>query len=565
MSGWSANSADRLPAVLSLGVLLLLLATAALRMPHPFDLEWMEGGMLVHAQRVVDGQPLYVRPSADFVPFIYPPLYHYVLGGLGAIFGVSHPLGRAISLVGSLAAAAAAAVAVRREGAGWGLAAAAAGLFLSGYDDTGTFFDLVRADGLTIGLLSWALVLGRAGAPVPAGLLLAAAFAAKHNAAAFGLPMLVWISLEQGRAAGLRFGLASVLPALAFLAVMQLEGDGLFLTYLLGVPAAHPMVGTRVFPGTFQELGAALPLPCALLLGALTLRLRRGALSLPTEGRRGWGIALAVGLAGAALAGALSPTNTEPLGPWLGLVVGAGVAVGALCLLALALSLRAGGPVPATPGDRFWVANGALAVVLSAVMRGHHGGFVNVLIPGLWALSVGGALALHRLRAAAPEGWIGGWGPALGALALSAQLGLGLWSPADKAPRPGDREAGEALVARLAAEPGPVWVPSSPWLAVQAGHAAGPHLIALWDITHKDGPLDFGRGELKAAVTAQRWALIIGDNARPEADLKGYGLQEAYRRAEDFTPAGQALAPRVGWRSRPRWGWRPRAEAPLKR
>lgn len=558
----SAGRADALPALASLGVLLLLLTTAALRMRHPADLEWMEGGMLVHAQRVVDGLPLYVQPSAEFVPFIYPPLYHYLLGGLGLLFGVSHPLGRAISLFGSLLAAAAAVTAVRREGAGWGLAVVAGGLFLSTYEDTGTFFDLVRADGLTIGLLGWALVLGRAGAPVPAGLLLALAFAAKHNAAAFGAPIVLWLWAERGRAVALRFAAASVGPALAFLAAMQLEGDGLFLTYLLGVPAAHPLVGTRVFPGTVQELGAALPLPAALLALALGLRLRAGALRLPREGRLPWGLGLAAGLGAGIVAGLLSPTGTAPLGAWLGPVVGLGVSVAAVLLLGLALSLRPGGPLPSTEGDRYWVANGVLAVILSAVMRGHHGGFVNVLMPGMWALSVGGALALHRLRAAPAPAWIGAWAPAAGALALTAQLGAGLWAPADKAPRAGDREAHAAMVARLAAEPGPVWVPSSPWLAVQAGHAPGPHLIALWDIAHKDGPLDYGRAALRSAVAERRWGLIIGDSARPEADLKGYGLQEAYRRAEDFTPAGQALTPRVGWRSRPRWGWRPRAEAP---
>ena len=45
----------------------------AFRLPHLFEIEWMEGSMVDHVRRVIDGQPLYVAPSLDFVPFIYPP------------------------------------------------------------------------------------------------------------------------------------------------------------------------------------------------------------------------------------------------------------------------------------------------------------------------------------------------------------------------------------------------------------------------------------------------------------------------------------------------------------
>ena len=38
------------------------------RWNYPFDLEWMEGGMLVHVDRLRSGEGLYVPPSADFIP-----------------------------------------------------------------------------------------------------------------------------------------------------------------------------------------------------------------------------------------------------------------------------------------------------------------------------------------------------------------------------------------------------------------------------------------------------------------------------------------------------------------
>ena len=40
-----------------------------LRSGHPFALEWQEGGMLEHVDRVLDGEPLYAAPSVDHIAF----------------------------------------------------------------------------------------------------------------------------------------------------------------------------------------------------------------------------------------------------------------------------------------------------------------------------------------------------------------------------------------------------------------------------------------------------------------------------------------------------------------
>ena len=57
---------------------LAYLVIALTRLSYPFELEWMEGGSVVHVQRILDGQALYVTPSLTFVPFIYSPFYFYV-------------------------------------------------------------------------------------------------------------------------------------------------------------------------------------------------------------------------------------------------------------------------------------------------------------------------------------------------------------------------------------------------------------------------------------------------------------------------------------------------------
>ena len=68
----------------------------ARRLAYPYDLEWMEGTMLLHAQRLREGQPLYAPPSLAFVAFAYPPLQPALVALASAVFGLDYATGRAI-------------------------------------------------------------------------------------------------------------------------------------------------------------------------------------------------------------------------------------------------------------------------------------------------------------------------------------------------------------------------------------------------------------------------------------------------------------------------------------
>lgn len=463
-------------------VVVLLAVTVAGRLGHPYDLEWMEGGMLLHALRVMEGKPLYVVPSGDFIPFIYPPLYHWLLGGLGSLLGaVDYLPGRVLSLVGTMAGVWALVVALRKEGGSWPLSVAVGGLFLSTFDETGAFFDLVRIDGLLLALWAWALVAIRWGWLRVGGLLLVAAFATKHHAAAFGLPALIWLWRTEGRSAALRFAAWSVGPALAFTLGMLLEGDGMFLTYLLGVPAGHGVVAERLFLTAPKELALGLPV-----------------------------------LTGGILAG-------------------------------LVVSWRRSGA-----GNLYWAAQCLLALALACLMRGHVGGFKNVLIPGYWAVALAGGLGIVALRTRFPR-------PAVLAgvsLLLGAQGWLGRWEPERYRPRPQDEAAGDRVVAKLAGVEGDVLAPWHPWLAVKAGKAPAFHLIALWDIDHDWGPLHGEVDAIRAEIASHRWGGIMTANDRP-----AYGIREHYERGPMVRPAGQALKPRTGWAVQPHRIWVPRSPA----
>src|SRR4051794_17011093 len=94
----------------------LLLYVFARRFAYPYDLEWMEGGMIAHALRLANGQPIYAPPSVDFIPYLYTPGYPVLLFVLGKLFGLGYKLARFVSLVSFFAVAVLGYVYARREG-----------------------------------------------------------------------------------------------------------------------------------------------------------------------------------------------------------------------------------------------------------------------------------------------------------------------------------------------------------------------------------------------------------------------------------------------------------------
>ena len=475
----------QLPLVaLVLGMLGLFLYDASARASYPYDIEWMEGGMLAHAWRLRQGLGLYTPPDADWVPYIYPPLYPWLLSLLGE---PSYEVARWLSASGTLAAMAAAIFAVRREGAHWGLALAAGGLWLSCYDDSGTFYDLVRNDALAIGLASWSFALCRVGtrrAVIASGLLLFLAFLAKHNYAAWGVVMLGWLVKTRGWRRGLEFAAASVVPALTATVAIQIVTDGYFLTYLLEVPGRHPLNAQRAWPVSEKELALCLAFTSggALLVGLYALVKRRF-----SEGGVYWGMVL------------------------------------------------------------------AMAIGLSILMRAHHGGYVNVLMPGHWTLAVCGAAMLAALTR-----WFKHPLFLAGVVALTSwQLWYGRWDDSDMLPTDEDRAAGDQVVEQLRELDGTVYAPHFPWYPVMAGKQPSTPLISLWDINHKDGPMYEESLLFDQALADHKWDYLL----MPSRTMK-HGMDKHYVRETRVNLKGsKTFMTRTGWRTRPAWIYVPKTES----
>jgi len=458
-----------------------LAVVAGLRLPHPFELEWQEGGVLEHVLRLRAGEPVYAEPRLDFVAFPYPP--GFALAGAAAVtlLGAGLPALRALSLGAALAACAALFV-LARAGGSRRAGIVCAGAFAASYPFAGSWFDLARVDALFVALSLWAYVLlerrrGVGPALAAGGVFFLAGFV-KQAAWPIGIALLPALAMRR-RAEALALGAALVGPVLASTLALDRITDGWYRWYVFELLAGHPFVRS-MWAGFWIESARVLAVPVLLVV-------------------------------------AVSPRRA-----------GVGALRGSFALALLGSS---------------WVA------------RAHEGGFANTLMPACAAASLVLAGAFHGARALP-----GGRRTAAALLALGH---FALLAPAWNArlvPSADDRAAGEGLVAELAAVEGEVFVPYHPHLARRAGKRPGVHAMAVVDLLKSRERDVAGRfvAELRDALEARRWAVIVLDDRSWEEDLPELGASYRVERELFRGEPPERFVPVTGAPWRPRYWYVPR-------
>jgi len=219
------------------------------RLGYPFEVEWMEGGMVDHGARIMRGEGLYVEPSLEFIPYLYPPLYPFVLALGYWVFGICLWWGRLVSIVSTLAACAIAFRWIWVATGRWRLGAVSVGLFLAGFHACGSWFDINRVDMLLLALLAGGMYLLR-GNPerrrlVAGAVLLGAAFFAKQFAIIFLVGGAVAAFLH-GRKSGLIFCAVGFGIAGVFTGLLAALTGGWSWYYCFTVPSQHGMDWLRI-------------------------------------------------------------------------------------------------------------------------------------------------------------------------------------------------------------------------------------------------------------------------------------------------------------------------------
>jgi hypothetical protein len=481
---------------------LILLYVFIRRFSYPYDLEWMEGGMITHALRLVEHKPIYAAPSLDFIPYLYTPGYPVTLFVLSKLFGLGYALARAVSLLGFFAALILGYVYARREGGDRATAAAAMAIPCAAYVPTGAFYDLARPDSLFLGLVTSGLIVGWWGrrshaGGVAAALLLIAGFFTKQTTAPFMLALGLMLLAASPRVA-LSYGLTLAAVGLPLLYWANHASHGWFWIYISKLHRQHGFYAVRAF--------VASPLRVAALLGPALL-LVPWALSR----RRSPGLVYAtfIGLVGAGAACLSFGTQWAYVNAFMPAIMLPAIAIGTAG--GRLVADKGNEPRDPTPARRPAVVFALLALSLPC--------------------AAGGLLALTA-RVAPPS-----WG-----MRDEAVTGF---DPRPQIPSPAERRMGDALVAKLRAVDGDVLIPFHPFYAHLAGKRTYLHRMGVLDIWRAGMGVPQGLAE---SFAAHRFALVVMDDKIDGNWLMWPGLEHNYRLIEQLAGphvvTGAPTAPR---------------------
>jgi hypothetical protein len=221
----------------------------------------------------------------------------------------------------------------------------------------------------------------------------------------------------------------------------------------------------------------------------------------------------------------------------------------ALTLAAIAAALREARHA----GWRFWLWQPwllaiVLAIAISGLGRVRVGGNLNNRMPAYALLCLAPALLARQ--------GLPGWRQwALGGAVL-AQFALGVYNPPRYIPTAEMRAAGDRLIQRIAAEPGPVLVMMHPYYALLAGQTPATQIATLWYVRHRgEQPLP---DDFVSRLSSRYYTAIISDESVFETDPAVHLLLlENYSPAETLD-TNQAPATNTGVVVRPQLVYRPR-------
>jgi 4-amino-4-deoxy-L-arabinose transferase-like glycosyltransferase len=354
--------------------LTLLGATISLRIASRWPLEWMEGASLQHALRILHGEPLYAAPSAEFIPFVYPPLAYLPVALFAGLLGPSLWIGRLVSVLALAGALACVFVIVRRSTGSAALGGWAAGVYSLGFGYTGAFGDLVRVDSVFMLLVLLGIERLSAKAMRTGLAFLVLSCFAKQHGVLFLVGAGVALAARERRTAALPLAAATVALAIG-IAGLQLATGGYFWTYIWTVPRGHGIVPRLLL--SYFGVDVLVYLPCLALfvvLGSTRARLRptpRESIVPPGE-ESGEDIPI-------------PKFVTSPLRPRV---------------------LSSGGWASALGGGSTLLGWALLAagLIASALGRAHPGGHDNVRMPGFAVLVLAAGTAFPYLWTAAQSG-----------------------------------------------------------------------------------------------------------------------------------------------------------------
>jgi hypothetical protein len=507
------------------------------RIPYPFEVEWMEGGMLTHAARVREGHPIYGPPSTEFVPFFYTPLYAYVVAWLSKVTGaLSFALARSVTFGATLATLALVYLAVARE-AGRAYGVIAAGFYAASYRFAGTFHDLVRPDALALALAFAATYASRHAktkrAVVLAAALFVAAFFAKQTSAVLA-PFAAILIFTRDKRLGLLFALSGTALGIAATILYDRTTQHWFWFYIFQGHQGHLFYWKNILLEYWRDVAFLAP----ALLFVPVLAIAWG------KWTRWFAAAFVLFIAYALYQGAATIDMREHMYYRELLYVRSHTMVVAVPIVmgALLIAYRFVERAPSVKVEPFWLVMFAAAALSSGLNHSTQWAYSNCFMPIALFGSVVLALALRSfVESAGPRGL------ALVGAAFAMALAVFAYSPRAQVPDARDRAALAVFEKRVDDVGGAVLIPAHPFEAYARARAFHLHQMGTGDVGFEGGVRDLG-----ARLARGDWKAVIMDSgcALP-------GLDRFYYESDHFTyDDAQELMPRTGFATRPQSLWR---------
>lgn len=246
---------------------LVYLFIAFCRIQYPFELEWMEGGSVEQVSRILSGQKLYVKPSLDFVPYVYNPLYFYLSAVAAKVIGIGFTPLRLISLLSSIGCFLIIFAMVKRETGSNFSSILASSLFAATFRISGAWFDIARADSLFLFFLLAAVYLIKFKESVKsyilAGVLISLSFLTKQTALIVSLPIMLYAILINRRHSLFLIGTV-VLAVGGSVLLLDYIHDGWYFYYIFHLPAQHTISKSKLV--LFWSSDILLPLAIAFAM-----------------------------------------------------------------------------------------------------------------------------------------------------------------------------------------------------------------------------------------------------------------------------------------------------------
>lgn len=232
-------------AILSLAIYIFV---AISRISYPYELEWMEGGSVDHVRKILAGDQLYIEPSLEFTPYIYPPFYFYVASFVSWLIGIGlFPL-RLVSFLSSIGCFLIIYHFVNRETGRCYYGLMGAALFAATFKIGGAWFDIARVDTLFLLLLLASIFLVWF-KPTPsylliAGLLISLSFLTKQSALLVAIGVSIYcIFAIKGRSRFI-FPVTVILVGVLSTVLLNWYSGGWYFYYVFYVPTRHPLINS---------------------------------------------------------------------------------------------------------------------------------------------------------------------------------------------------------------------------------------------------------------------------------------------------------------------------------